>query len=35
MLLPPGAIPTPILKHLIFLAKRETERAKDEKRNHL
>jgi len=31
----PGATPPPILKHLIFLAIRETEKAKDENRNHL
>jgi len=35
MLSPPGATPPPILKHLMFLASRETERAKDENRNHL
>jgi len=35
MLPPPGATPPPILKHLISLANRETERAKDENRNHL
>jgi len=35
MLTPPGATPPPILKHLISLANRERERAKDENRNHL
>jgi len=35
MLPPPGAAPPPILKHLIFLANRETEKAKDENRNNL
>jgi len=30
-----GATPPPILKHLIYLTNRETERAKDENRNHL
>jgi len=35
MLPPPGATPPPILKHLISLANRETERAKDVNRNNL
>jgi len=35
MLPPPGATPPPIPKHLISLANRETEKAKDENRNHL
>jgi len=35
MLPPPGATPSLILKHLISLANRETEKAKDENRNHL
>jgi len=30
MLPPPGATPPPVLKHLLSLANRETERAKDE-----
>jgi len=35
MLTPRGATPPPILKHLISLVNRETERAKDENMNHL
>jgi len=35
MLPPPGATPPSILKHLIYLANRETERGKDENRNNL
>jgi len=31
----PVATPPPILKHWIYLANREPERAKDEDRNHL
>jgi len=35
MLLPPGATPPPILKHLISLANMEPQTAKDVNRNHL
>jgi len=35
MLPPPGATPPFFLKHIISVANRETERGKDENRNHL